>query len=145
MSEYQAVLAHLVRDNYVLLGRNLSRGLWTTFGGKPEGNETIEETLERELAEELGIVPTVTNRLPDRSRNWFGEEARIAVFAVTSWEGTPQNLAAHEHAEIRWFSVEELELVEITEQAKQEAEELLGAERGQPIRAEPTVEPAKES
>ena len=125
MSSYEAVLAHVVSSGRVLLGRNLARGLWTTFGGKPEREETVEQTLFREIAEELGIVPTAWRRLADRNHNWYGDPARIAVFVITDWEGTPQNRARHEHAGIAWYSAAELSMVAITKEAKQEALRLL--------------------
>jgi len=99
---YATVRAHVV--GRVLLGLNGGRGLWTTFGGKPEQGECLEDTLQRELREELGIRPTAFVRLADRARDWDGRPAAVAVFAVTGWVGEPRNLAPHEHLSIRWFA-----------------------------------------
>jgi 8-oxo-dGTP diphosphatase len=127
---YAAVRAHVIRQGRVLLGQNGGRGLWTTFGGKPEPGECLEGTLARELHEELGIRPTAFARLADRARDWDGRPASVAVFAVTGWKGEPTNLAPHEHLSIRWFSATELASLPLQEAARQECMELLHAAKG---------------
>ena len=39
----------------------VSPGLWGFFGGSCEGNEEAEETLKREILEELGYMTTCVN------------------------------------------------------------------------------------
>ena len=125
-ARYAAVRAHVIRPGRVLLGRSASADeRWTTFGGKPESGESPEETLLRELLEELGIDVLEFERLPDRDATWDGEPARVAVFAVTSWRGKPRNRARHEHSAIAWFTREELKSLPMSEQACSEAINLL--------------------
>ena len=125
---YAAVRAHIVSRGKLLLGRSTSRnGTWTTFGGKSEGNESVEETLRRELLEELNISTLTYERLADRAETWDGKPARVAVFAVTRWEGDPKNCATHEHSEIRWFGPDELESITLTDGARGEALALIGS------------------
>ena len=124
---YAAVRAHIVDRNMVLLARSLKRdNTWTTFGGKPENNESVEETLARELREELGIQALVYERLADRTETWDGTPSRVAVFAVTRWEGELTNRATHEHSEIRWFDSSGLESTTLTPAAMAEAVALVG-------------------
>ena len=124
--DYAAVRAHVIRPGRILLGRRASPDeRWTTFGGKPESGESPEDTLRRELLEELGIDALEFKRLPDRDTTWDGEPARVAVFAVTNWRGKPQNRARHEHSAIAWFRREELMSLPMSEQACSEAINLL--------------------
>lgn len=51
-------------------------GYWAFFGGHIEPNETPEEALKRELAEEIGYVPPVLNHF----RNYSDEEVVRHVF-----------------------------------------------------------------
>jgi mutator protein MutT len=59
------VVAALIRDDagrYLITRRRQGThlaGLWEFPGGKREGDETLEQSLRRELAEELGAVFTV--------------------------------------------------------------------------------------
>ena len=122
---YAAVRAHVVHGGRVLLGKSRKREVWTTFGGSREGEETVEDTLHRELREELGIRPTVSTRLADREQDWDGRPSLIAVFAVTAWEGEPRNLAPHEHASVQWFAGGELAALPLAEAARREATQLL--------------------
>ncbi len=119
-SDYEAVRAHLVKDGRVLMALSTRRSIWTTFGGKVEPDETPDDTLYRELQEELGIRPTSYHRLRDRDHAWDGARARIAVFVVTDWDGAAQNLARHEHAAIQWFNADEIASLLMTEEARGE-------------------------
>ena len=109
-----------------MLGLSVKRkGVWTTFGGKPEGRESVEEALGRELREELGIEVIAFQRMPDRNRSWDERPSRIAVFTVTKWTGEPRNCALHEHVAIAWFTREELQSLAIAEAARSEALDVL--------------------
>ena len=106
----------------MLLGLSVKRkGVWTTFGGKREGRESVEEAVRRELREELGIEIIAFKRLPDRDRSWDERPSRIAVFTVTNWKGEPRNCALHEHEAIAWFAREELQSLRMAETARSEA------------------------
>ncbi len=125
---YAAVRAHVVHRGKVLLGLSTSRdGIWTTFGGKPHGKEAVEATLYRELREELNVRIVAYTRLADRMETWDGKPARVAVFAVTDWDGEPENCAPHEHSEIRWFDFNELESLALAGAARAEALALISS------------------
>ncbi len=59
----ECVAAFVVEEKRVLLGkRSIKRAfypdVWDVFGGHQKTGELREQTLRRELFEELGIVPT---------------------------------------------------------------------------------------
>lgn len=60
MTVYAASLALFVGDNVLLIKRARPpfKGFWTLPGGRLEAGETAQQALERELAEELGLVLT---------------------------------------------------------------------------------------
>lgn len=69
-------------------------GKWEFPGGKMRPSETPRQALERELREELGLVPragklmlTVRHRYPEMT------DAVQVVFLRAAIEGTPRNLA----------------------------------------------------
>ena len=81
-------------------GKQLA-GLWEFPGGKLEAGERPEDTLIRELREELGIsvkepclapLTFASHRYPDF-------HLLMPLFVCRRWEGVPQ---AVEHAAIRW-------------------------------------------
>ncbi|MGO7859747.1 NUDIX domain-containing protein, partial [Rhizobium ruizarguesonis] len=47
------------RDGHVLVHRAVHEPFWTVPGGRAEIGETSEETLKREMVEELGVEVTV--------------------------------------------------------------------------------------
>jgi len=110
MPKHISVGAILVRAGTVLLGkrsptRQLCPGVWDLVGGHVELGETPEDTLVRELQEELGITPRAFVKLhvlgdPQLPSN----EHACHVFAVTEWDGEPRNRQPEEHTEIRWIS-----------------------------------------
>jgi 8-oxo-dGTP diphosphatase len=105
--------ALLVREKSVLLGKrtaacDLSPSVWDLPGGHVERHETRERTLERELHEEIGVVPTAwrwltTLYVPDMR----GEGYEVQICLVVAWRGTPHNRALAEHDDLRWFTMEE--------------------------------------
>ena len=122
------VRAHVLQPGRVLLGlRHPPNERWSTFGGWSEAGESPEDTLRREVKEELGIEIEAFHRLPDRQTTWDGKPARVVVFAVTGWRGSPKNTAPHEHAAISWFSRDELERLSMHDAARTEALGLLSS------------------
>ena len=120
------VRAHVIREGRVLLGlRRPPDERWSTFGGHAEAGESAEQTLVRELREELGIEVEEHRRLPDRETTWEGEAATVAVFAVTKWRGTPMNAAPHEHSAIAWYRADDLAALSMHDAARVEALGLL--------------------
>jgi len=83
--------------------------MWDLPGGHCEAGESPEQTLVRELAEEIGVTPTAWHKIdelhipePDQPDTLI-----LHCYAVTAWTGTPTNRQPEEHAEIRWFGIEE--------------------------------------
>lgn len=81
-------------------------GMWEFPGGKVEPSETESEALIRECAEELGVRIEVGVRL--------GAPVPVSpLITLTVWTarlaaGVP---TAHEHAQLRWLSADELDTV----------------------------------
>lgn len=130
MEPYLAALAHVLQDGRVLLPMSRRRGVWKTVGGRTERGETPEQTMMREVEEEIGVRPTAYRRLPDRTVDAYDYPARIALFVITGWEGEPSNVAAGEHSQIRWFEASEIPTLPLQAVVKQEVLSLLAeAER----------------
>jgi 8-oxo-dGTP diphosphatase len=109
---HEVVGAMLIRSGRVLLGqRSASRefypGVWDVFGGHREPGEGLEETLVRELQEELGITPTQWSYLGTITIPASADELILHLYRVTAWEGMPQNRQLEEHSTIGWFSLAE--------------------------------------
>ena len=106
--------ATLLKNGEILLGLRSSQSdfypdRWDIFGGHCEEGETIEDTLARELEEELGVRPIRYEALGvfDEPNPRDHGEARYHVFVVYEWMGEPTN-CGDEHLKIQWFHVDEL-------------------------------------
>ena len=114
-NQFVALGILLEADRVLLVRRSPTRelypGVWDFPGGHSEAGEEPEETLTRELGEELGIVPTQCFDLgrPDISV----EELPVHFFRVTRWIGMPRNLQEHEHSEVAWVSRNDLRGLEL--------------------------------
>ena len=118
MITHEVVAALIVQSEKILLGkrsaeRTLYPDVWDMFGGHVEPGEATEQTLVRELQEELGITPTqwtfletLTLPLPTQQGE-PAEDLTAHIYLVTGWTGTPVNRQPEEHSIIDWFSQEQ--------------------------------------
>jgi mutator protein MutT len=101
--------AAIVRDGRVLAARRAGpsrlAGGWEFPGGKVEPGEDEPAALIRECVEELGVLIAVGDRLAEVTDG----PIRLALYAATLVEGTPQPL--HDHDELRWLTAPDLSSV----------------------------------
>lgn len=106
---HEVVAALIIHSQRILLGqrsaeREFYPGVWDVFGGHIEPGELHEQTLVRELQEELGITPTQWKYLETRT---ISDDLIVHLYQVSGWIGTPENRQLEEHSAIGWFSFEE--------------------------------------
>ncbi|MGH3740178.1 MAG: (deoxy)nucleoside triphosphate pyrophosphohydrolase [Micromonosporaceae bacterium] len=83
------------------------RGMWEFPGGKVDPGETETEALVRECLEELGVRVDVSHRVGADVLMADGRYL-LKVFLARLVEGVPY---PHEHSDLRWLGVDELESV----------------------------------
>jgi 8-oxo-dGTP diphosphatase len=115
----------LRKDDRVLIarrrpGRHMA-GKWEFPGGKIEEGETPEESLARELAEELDVRARIGKLLCRASYEGEGVSLELLVYRVESFEGTP---VLREHEEIRWVLPGELRSFELADSDRKVVEAL---------------------
>lgn len=125
---HHLVAGILVRDDKILLGqRSPSRefypNVWDMFGGHIEADEQPEQTLVRELQEELDITPirwvklaTLQESVPERD-GMAAHDLVVHFYCVTDWMGTLVNRQVEEHTVIEWFSYDEAVQLELAHQS----------------------------
>lgn len=110
----ECVAAFIVAGEKILLGkrsqtREFYPNIWDVFGGHQNRGESQADALRRELAEELGIVPTrwkflLTANEPNEAANGAGQ---YHFYLVTAYDGAAQNMQPEEHSVVEWFEFEE--------------------------------------
>ncbi|MYW63009.1 NUDIX domain-containing protein [Streptomyces sp. SID8379] len=98
----QVVAAAVVEDGKLLVvSKQAAPDIFYIPGGKPEPGEEPEETLVRELHEELGVTPGALERLAvvEETAALEGVPMRLTVFATTL-SGDP--VPAAELSALRW-------------------------------------------
>jgi 8-oxo-dGTP diphosphatase len=97
-------------DEFLLAQRPVGKvyaGYWEFPGGKHEPGETLRETLDRELREELGIE--VRSAYPWLTRRYVYAHAHVELhfFRVTAWAG---ELHPHEGQAFAWQRLGQIEV-----------------------------------
>ena len=105
----RAVAGILYRENKILIaerpvGRPYS-GYWEFPGGKIEVNESGEEALKRELAEELGIMVMSAQRWFEHSHVYPDKTVFLEMWLVKEFSGVPEG---KEKQMLRWVTMSEL-------------------------------------
>ena len=113
----------IARGGHILLGKRTSTvrfaGMWDAFGGHLVPCEEPAAALTRELEEELGIKVSrprflgIYEDVDPTSKDLF----RHYLFFVPRWAGVPR-IANEEHSEIRWFTPEEVDSLDVAPSIK---------------------------
>jgi len=124
MTLHQCVGALIVQHHTLLLGqrsptRTFYPGVWDLFGGHLEPGEHPDQTLIRELREELGITPTQWMQVETLIVTVLerDEEVHYHVYLVLAWSGIPVNQQPDEHTTIGWFSLDQAVQLELAHPA----------------------------
>ncbi len=91
MATIRKIAAIVITDNTFLVVRKKGKNIWTSLGGKPEGNETEEETLKRETREELDCRIKIIRKLLDVTDKAVFDDAQVHLtFYLGELEGEPR-------------------------------------------------------
>lgn len=91
----------------MLRNREPAKNCWAIPGGKVEMFETLEETLKREMKEELGVEVEVTKflcNIQDINKE-KGEHWIMPVYETKILSGEIKNMEPEKHKELAWFSI----------------------------------------
>ncbi len=97
------------KDGKILIGRRrddqMLGGLWEFPGGKQEGDESIQETISREVDEELGIKVAVGDCITVVKHAYTHFKITLHAYTCAWVEGVPVPQSA---AELRWVDIDTL-------------------------------------
>jgi len=103
-----SVVLHRDGTRFLAAQRNYPaalNGRWELPGGKSEPGETPQQTLKRELKEELGITVDVVRKL-NGSVNVPNSSLKLQVWVVRHTGGTPRLIEGH--SQIKWLTKDNL-------------------------------------
>ena len=111
----------IIKNNKVLIcqrKKNSYYGLkWEFPGGKVETNESIQESLIRELREELGIEASIDHKFyKKRYQNYGGFNLEIHFYIITKYNKKEKNIVFED---IKWVNFSELSKYDFLESDKE--------------------------
>lgn len=114
MRKIIAVGPVIIQDGRLLVAHDGKDMFYKIPGGKPEGNETLEECIHRELFEETGYKCNITKKLSTKyltKKPQTGEEVNIELYhfraELTDKIESYENFSHNGH-EIHWLSISEI-------------------------------------
>ena len=81
-------------------------GFWEFPGGKQEAGESLEQCLEREIREELGLVIKATELLFEVDHEYDMKSISLHLFRCSRLTGEPRALGC---PEMRWVNAQDLD------------------------------------
>lgn len=121
-NEYDEVLIAL-RPEDAMLG-----GLWEFPGGKQKDDEQMEETVIRELKEELDVEVQITRPFMKLDHAYSHFKITMHAFLCKLINGTPQPKSSQQ---VKWISIEELEDYPFPKANRRLTEKLMELGKGQ--------------
>ncbi len=95
-------------DRFLISKRQKGKHLqdyWELPGGKIESGESRRQALDRELREEIDIVPVKARAFQQVRHQYEDRNILLDVWEVTSFRG---NVVAREGQEVKWVAVDQL-------------------------------------
>jgi 8-oxo-dGTP diphosphatase len=109
MKTVEVAVGVIKRNNKIYISKRADDlhqgGKWEFPGGKREVNETIEQTLTRELSEEIGIQVTQQSQFILIEHDYGDKIVRLDVRLVENFEGVPRHL---EGQKSQWVDINDL-------------------------------------
>jgi 8-oxo-dGTP diphosphatase len=109
MKIVEVAVGVIKRDNKIYISKRADDlhqgGKWEFPGGKREDHETIEQTLTRELSEEIGIQVTQQSPFMLIEHDYGDKKVRLDVRLVENFEGVPSHL---EGQKSQWVDINNL-------------------------------------
>ena len=81
MKEIHKIVAIVVKDNTFFMVKKVGTDIWTSLGGKPEGEETEEQALIREIKEEVNCDTEIIRKLDDFVAKAVHDDAMVRLSA----------------------------------------------------------------
>lgn len=109
MRTIHKIAAMVIKDNTFLMVRKAGKDIWTNLGGKPEGDETEQQALLREIKEELDCDADIIHKMGDFKNKAALDDATIhlSVYLV-ELIGDPK-ISDDELEEFKYLSQEDVE------------------------------------
>ena len=109
----QVAVGVLLRDSHCLLSKRAidahQGGLWEFPGGKVEALESVEQALQRELQEELGVVVERSTPLISIEHSYTDKTVVLHTHIIEEFSGEPEG---REQQPLQWVAINELDKFE---------------------------------
>lgn len=97
-------VAVVIRDErgWILMQKHIKYDVWTIPGGKVDPDDTLVDTVEKEMFEETGLYITECIQIKDKAfvyiKNDVTVNMHMYIFEALAYHGTMENREPHKHS-----------------------------------------------
>ncbi len=116
MKIVEVAVGVIQKNNHIFISKRADDlhqgGKWEFPGGKRESHESMQQALNRELLEEIGIEVLEQSPLMVIEHNYPDKKVKLDIRMVTQWQGEPAN---KEGQIWQWVAIDSLHQFEFPE------------------------------
>ncbi|MBD3304267.1 NUDIX domain-containing protein [Candidatus Woesearchaeota archaeon] len=108
----------IIKNNILLLLKKHSKDYYEFPGGKVQEGESITQCLQRELSEEIGIIPVKYKEIKTLELEFENKKITDHGFLIEKYSGAPEIAEKETFEKLIWISLKDIDTIKTAPNVK---------------------------